>query len=75
MTTEHPQMKTRCSILWLQLNPNRKRKDSFLVFPATASELPEAVDQLKERFRKEDLLVPNLCSGSSDNGYEECCVR
>ncbi|GFV54765.1 uncharacterized protein TNCV_32851 [Trichonephila clavipes] len=32
MTTGASQMKTRCSILWLQLNPNRKRKDSFLVF-------------------------------------------
>ncbi|GFV55249.1 uncharacterized protein TNCV_2641991 [Trichonephila clavipes] len=31
MTTEASQMKTRCSILWLQLKPNRKRKDSFLV--------------------------------------------
>ncbi|GFT04793.1 uncharacterized protein TNCV_4477021 [Trichonephila clavipes] len=32
MTTEASQMKTRCSILWLQLNPNRKRKEPFLVF-------------------------------------------
>ncbi|GFS52321.1 hypothetical protein TNCV_4850401 [Trichonephila clavipes] len=32
MTTGASQMKTRCSILWLQLNPNRKRKDPFLVF-------------------------------------------
>ncbi|GFV12922.1 uncharacterized protein TNCV_3174591 [Trichonephila clavipes] len=57
MTTGASQMKTRCSILWLQLNPNRKRKDSFLVFPATAANYPKAVDQLKERFGREDLLV------------------
>ncbi|GFT14659.1 uncharacterized protein TNCV_632571 [Trichonephila clavipes] len=50
-------MKTRCSILWLQLNPNRKRKRLILSFPATAANYPKAVDQLKERFGREDLLV------------------
>ncbi|GFY10081.1 uncharacterized protein TNCV_1946261 [Trichonephila clavipes] len=50
-------MKIRCSILWLQLNPNRKRKDSFLVFRLLQQNYPKAVDQLKERFGREDLLV------------------
>ncbi|GFX53444.1 hypothetical protein TNCV_4652341 [Trichonephila clavipes] len=46
-------MKTRCSILWLQLNPNRKRKDSFLVFRLLQRITRKAVD----RFGREDLLV------------------
>ncbi|GFX36201.1 uncharacterized protein TNCV_2065421 [Trichonephila clavipes] len=56
MTTVASQMKTRCSILWLQLNPNRKVERLILSFPSTAANYPNAVDQLKERFGR-DLLV------------------
>ncbi|KAF8777489.1 hypothetical protein HNY73_014345 [Argiope bruennichi] len=50
-------MKTKCSILWLQSNRNRKLERLVLSFPATAANYPKVVAQLKERFRWEDLLV------------------
>ncbi|GFU92700.1 uncharacterized protein TNCV_8251 [Trichonephila clavipes] len=57
MTTGASQMKTRCSILWLQLNWPNQSERLILSFPATAANYPKAVDQLKERFGREDLLV------------------
>ncbi|GFX53443.1 uncharacterized protein TNCV_4652331 [Trichonephila clavipes] len=62
MTTEASQMKTRCSILWLSVEPKSKAERLILSFPATAANYPKAVDQLKERFGRRS-TCPNLCSG------------
>ncbi|GFY23040.1 DUF1758 domain-containing protein [Trichonephila clavipes] len=39
------------------VEPKSKAERLILSFPATAANYPKAVDQLKERFGREDLLV------------------
>ncbi|GFV20651.1 uncharacterized protein TNCV_776961 [Trichonephila clavipes] len=57
------------------VEPKSKAERLVLSFPATAENYPKAIDQLKERFGREDLLVQiyvrellNLVMKNADSG-------
>ncbi|GFX07229.1 DUF1758 domain-containing protein [Trichonephila clavipes] len=49
--------KTKMKYLLQSVEPKSKAERLVLSFPATAENYPKAIDQLKERFGREDLLV------------------
>ncbi|GFW80634.1 integrase catalytic domain-containing protein [Trichonephila clavipes] len=48
------------------VEPKSKAERLVLSFPATAENYPKAIDQLKERFGREDLLVVKNCDIKND---------
>ncbi|GFT11597.1 uncharacterized protein TNCV_4356351 [Trichonephila clavipes] len=53
---EELRQRTKCSICYNRWSQGPKQR-LVLSFPATAANYPKAIDQLKERFGREDLLV------------------
>ncbi|GFT52580.1 uncharacterized protein TNCV_4267151 [Trichonephila clavipes] len=57
MTTGSIPDEDKMQYLVASVEPKSKAERLILSFPATASNYPKAVNQLKERFGREDLLV------------------
>ncbi|GFT93757.1 integrase catalytic domain-containing protein [Trichonephila clavipes] len=57
MKIEELRQRIKCSIYYNRWKPGSKAERLVLSFPATAANYPKAIDQLKERFGRENLLV------------------